>query len=196
MLTPPAARRRSGAPLVVALVLVVAAAGFLTWSLIHLGGSGADQDSARQAANTANARLADLRNGDIEVKTARDQALDAGRKGVVVLNTVDYQKVDASLDEWERVSTGDLHDQLVSSRKQSKQAIVTARSVTKPAVLTAAVQAVDAKAGTATVLVALKVSVSVGDAAPTDKFLRLTCTLLRTDQGWQLNSIGQVPYQS
>jgi Mce-associated membrane protein len=68
--------------------------------------------------------------------------------------------------------------------------------VTKPAVLTAAVQAVDAKAGTATVLVALKVSVSVGDAAPTDKFLRLTCTLLRTDQGWQLNSIGQVPYQS
>ena len=42
-------------------------------------------------------------------------------------------------------------------------------------------------------LVALRVNVTTAGNAPTDKYLRLEGTLLRTEQGWQLDSIGQVP---
>lgn len=182
--------------LVAALALVVVAAGLLVWSVIGMVSAGGDVDSARQAVTTANKRLADLRDDDsIEVKTARDQALAAGRKGVATMNTVDYCQVDANLDEWERITTGDLHDSIVNGREQSQAAITNAKSVTKATILAVAAEDVNAGAGTATVLVAVEVAVAVGDAAPTDRYLRITSTLLRTDQGWKLNGLGQVPYQ-
>jgi hypothetical protein len=33
-------------------------------------------------------------------------------------------------------------------------------------------------------------------AAPADRYLRLRVTLLRTEQGWKLDGMGQVPYES
>ena len=44
-------------------------------------------------------------------------------------------------------------------------------------------------------LVAVRVDVTLGDAEPTKRYMRMQSTLLRTDQGWKLDSIGQVPYQ-
>lgn len=189
-------RRRFGVPVIAAGVLVLAAAGFLGWSAVEFVSAGADVERARQDLAVANERVDDLREDDtIETKTARDEALDAARSGVVTMNTLDYRTVDDGLRAWERASTGALHDEVVNGRAQSRQAIVNARSVTKASVLSAAVKAVDERAGTATVLVALRVNITLGDAAPTEKFMRIQSTLLRTDQGWKLDSIGQVPYQ-
>jgi Mce-associated membrane protein len=189
-------RRRFGVPVIAAGVLVLAAAGFLGWSAVGFVSAGSDVERAKQDLAVANERLDDLREDDtIETKTARDEALDAARTGVVAMNTLDYRTVDDGLREWERATTGSLHDEIVNSRAQTRQAIANARSVTKAAVLSAAVKAVDDRAGTATVLVALRVNVTLGDAAPTEKFVRIQSTLQRTDQGWKLDSIGQVPYQ-
>jgi Mce-associated membrane protein len=153
-------------------------------------------DSARQAVTTANERLAGLREDDsVKVRTARDEALAAGRDGAVTMNTLDYREIDADLDKWARITTGDLHDQVVDGREQSKKAVTNAKSVTKATAMASAVAEVNEQAGTATVLVAVKVSVSMGDAAPTDRYVRLTSTLVRTDQGWRLAGIGQVPFQ-
>lgn len=195
MLTPPP-RRRLGGLFIAALAVVVVAAGFLVWSVVDLTSAGADVDDARQDVATANQHLKDLRDDDsVKVTTARDAALDAGGKGAVVMNTLDYRTVDAGMDAWERITTGDLHDQIVNGRTQSKQAITDAKSVTEAKLLSAAVEDVNEQAGTATVLVSMKVNVTVGSAAPIDKYMRLKCTLLRTGQDWKLNGIGQVPYQ-
>jgi Mce-associated membrane protein len=196
VLTQPPPRRRFGAPLIAALVIVMVAAGFLVWSVVDLTSAGSDVDDARQAVATANKHLKDLRaDGAVEVTTARDEALDAASKGAVVMNTLDYRKVDAGMDAWERVTTGDLHDEVVNGREQSTKAITDARSVTEAKLLSAAVEDVNERAGTATVLVSVKVNVTVGSAAPTDRYMRLKCTAQRTGQGWKLDGLGQVAVQ-
>lgn len=184
------------APLVAVLVVVVVAAGFLVWSVVGLVSAGADVDEAKQAVATATEHLEDLREDDtIAVKTARDEAHEAARTAVVTMNTLDYREADAGLDAWEAASTGELHDEIVRTRAESRRAIVDAKSVTKATVLSSAVEAVDDRAGTATVLAAVRVTVSTAGNEPTDKYQRLQCTLLRTEQGWKLDSLGQVPAQ-
>jgi Mce-associated membrane protein len=183
--------RQLGRPLIAALALVLVAVGFLAWSAVGFVSAGSDVDRARADLAAARERHG---SGADPVKTARDEALRAAQDAVVVMNTLDYRDVDAGLDKWTEVTTGSLHDEVVNGRAQSEQAIENAQSVTKATVLSAAVKAVDARAGTATVLVALKVNVSTGGAAATDKFMRMQGTLLRTDQGWKLDGLGQVPY--
>jgi Mce-associated membrane protein len=187
--------RRRSPLLVVAIVLAVAAAGFLAWSVASLVSAGTDVDHARDHLTAARAHLDDVRDqGGAAIRTARDQALAAGQEAVAVMNTLDYREIDADLDRWERVTTGALHDEVVTSRAQSKKAVEDAKSVTKAQVLSAAVAAVDEHS--ATVLVALKVNVSVAGAEPTDKYMRLRGTLARTGSAWQLDGIEQVAYGS
>jgi Mce-associated membrane protein len=192
MLTEPP-RRTFGPLLVTALVLVVVAAGFLTWSVVRLVSAGADVDRARQNLAAAQQRVAGRGDDDtIAIKTARDQAVAAGGKAVAIMNTLDYRTIDAGLDEWERVTTGSLHDEIVSGREQSRKAITDAKSVTKATVLAAAAQEVDERAGTATVLVSLKVTVAANGADPTDRYQRIKGTLARTGKEWKLDGIEQV----
>lgn len=191
MLTQPRPRRRW---LIAALAVVVVAAGFLGWSAVELMSAGADVDRAKQDLAAANERMEDARADDgFAISTARDQVLKAGREAVVVMNTIDYRDVDAGFDAWERVTTGELHDEIVSGRERYRQAITNARSVTTATPLSIAVKAVDERAGTASVITALLVNVTVGDNVPTDKYMRLAGTLLRTEQGWKLDTIGEVP---
>lgn len=195
MLTQPPPRRR--APLIAALVVVVVAAGFLAWSAVELMSAGSDVDRAKQDLAAANERLEDLRADDgVAISTARDQVLKAGQEAMVVMNTIDYRNIDAGMDAWERVTTGKLHDEVVKGRESSADAIANAKSVTKAELLSAAVEVVDERAGTATVIAALRVNVSVSGNEPTDKYMRLEGTLLRTEQGWKLDTIGQVPAAS
>lgn len=198
MLTAPRrGQRRVRWPLTAALALVALAAGFLVWSAVEFFSAGSDVDQARTDLTLAQERLEDLREDDaVAIRTARDEALKAGRDAVVTMNTLDYRDVDAGLDKWAEVTTGSLHDEVVNGRGESKQAIENAKSVTKVEVITSAVKAVDERAGTATVLVALKVNVSTSGNDPTDKYMRIEGTVFRTDQGWKLDGIKQVPYSS
>ena len=180
-----------------ALAVVVVAAGFLVWSVVDFVAAGSDVDRAKQDLAAATERLEDARDDDgVAIGSARDAALDAARRAVVVMNTVDYHSVDAGLDQWLDVTTGSLHDEVVSGRAESKKAIQNAKSVTKAKVLGAAVQEVDERADTATVLVSLHVDVSIGGAPPTSKFMRIRATMLRTEKGWKMDGIGQVPFGS
>lgn len=174
MLTAPRPTRRPGGPLVAALTLVVVATGFLAWSAVEFLSAGSAVDDARTDLAAATERLEDQREDDtVAIRTARDEALEAGRAAVVVMNTLDYRDVDAGLDKWVEITTGSLHDEVVAGRAQSRQAIENARSVTKAKAASSAVKEVDERAGTATVLVALQVDVSTGGAAPTTKYMRI-----------------------
>lgn len=124
----------------------------------------------------------------------RDEVNRVGQAAIVTMNTLDYRKVDQGLADWEAATTGTLHDEVVKGRKSSRDAIVAAQSVTKASVLSSAVSELDDRAGQASILVALKVNVTVKGQQPTDKFMRLAGKLQRTEDGWKLYEIGQVPY--
>ncbi len=124
----------------------------------------------------------------------RDEVNRVGQAAIVTMNTLDYKTVDQGLKDWESATTGDLHNEVVKGQKSSRDAIVSAQSVTKATVLSSAVSELDDRAGQASVLVALKVNVTVKGQQPTDKFMRLAGKLQRTADGWKLYEIGQVPY--
>ena len=124
----------------------------------------------------------------------RDEVNRVGVAAVVTMNTLDYKKVDDGLKDWESATTGALHDEVVKGKKTSRDAIVAAQSVTKATPLSSAVSELDDRAGQASILVALKVHVTVKGEEPTDKYMRLAAKLQRTDDGWKLYEIGRVAY--
>jgi Mce-associated membrane protein len=124
----------------------------------------------------------------------RDEVNRVGVAAVVTMNTLDYRKVDQGLADWEAATTGALHDEVVKGKKTSRDAIVAAQSVTKATPLSSAVSELDERAGQASILVALRVNVTVKGEEPKDKYMRLAAKLQRTDDGWKLYEIGQVPY--
>ncbi len=124
----------------------------------------------------------------------REDVVRVAQVAIATMNTLDYRKVDQGLDDWENVTTGELNTQVVQGRETSKEQIVAAQSVTKATVLSAGVVELDDRAGQASVLVALRVNVQVKDEKPVDKYRRLAGKLQRTDDGWKLYEIGEVPY--
>lgn len=124
----------------------------------------------------------------------RDEVNRVGVNAVVTMNTLDYNKVDEGLKDWESATTGALHDEVIKGKKTSRDAIVAAESVTQATPLSSAVSELDDRAGQASILVALKVHVTVKGEEPTDKYMRLAAKLQRTDDGWKLYEIGRVAY--
>lgn len=124
----------------------------------------------------------------------RDEVNRVGVAAVVTMNNLDYRKVDQGLADWEAATTGALHDEVVKGKKTSRDAIVAAESVTKATPLSSAVSELDERAGQASILVALRVNVTVKGEEPKDKYMRLAAKLQRTEDGWKLYEIGQVPY--
>lgn len=160
--------------LTAAIALVVAAAAVCGWFGVAWA----------RAAN----------DDSLSYSNARDEVNRVGANAVVTMNTLDYRKVDQGLADWEAATTGSLNDEIVKGKKTSRDAIVQAQSVTKATVLSSAVSELDDRAGQASILVALKVNVTVKGQQPADKFMRLAGKLQRTQDGWKLYEIGQVPY--
>jgi Mce-associated membrane protein len=146
----------------------------------------------------------------------RDEVNRVGQVAVATLNTLDYRKIDQGLKDWEAATTGELHSQIVENRATFRDSIVARQSVGKATVLSSAVRELDERAGKATVMVAIRTDVDVteqGTQLPPEtpgieckqvdgqryrcqgvKYQRIEGTLQRTDAGWKLDGIGQVPF--
>jgi Mce-associated membrane protein len=172
--TKPGARGWLAEPLVAtALVLAVLAAGFAAWA-------GWSLYRASNAGPPAAAQL-------------RDQVLQAGEQAVQNFNTLDYRKVAAGLALWEQSSTGPLHTEIVAGRAQFTRQIEQTKTVTTARILDAALTALNPRAGTASVIVAVQITVTPASGSPVTKQSRLLGTLARTPSGWKLSALGQVP---
>ena len=156
-----------------ALVLAVLAAGFAAWS-------GWSLYQASNAAPPASAQL-------------RDQVLQAGEQAAQNFNTLDYRKVAAGLALWEQSSTGALHTEIVAGRSQFTQQIEQTKTVTTARILDGALTALNPRAGTASIMVAVQITVTPASGSPATKQSRLLGTLTRTPSGWKLSALGQVP---
>ncbi|WP_328379395.1 hypothetical protein OHB13_31950 [Streptomyces sp. NBC_00440] len=158
---------------VVALALALLAAGAAGW-----GGwswyAAAHDDSAAYARS-------------------RDQVLAAGEQAVQNMNTLDHRKLTTGLDAWEASTTGDLHKQLTDGRPEFEKQIKQAQTVSTARVLSGAVTELDVRAGRASVMVALRITVTAPKGKPAEKESRLLGELTRTSGGWKLSALGQAP---
>ncbi|WP_406112948.1 nuclear transport factor 2 family protein [Streptomyces sp. NBC_01014] len=123
----------------------------------------------------------------------RDSVLAAGEQAVQNMNTLDHRKVASGLDAWESSTTGDLHQQLTNGRTEFEKQIKEARTVSTAKVLSGAVTELDARTGKASVMVALRITVTAPKGKPSEKESRLLGELTRTSGGWKLSALGQAP---
>ena len=156
-----------------ALVLVVIAAVFAGWA-------GWSWYSAAHAGPSASAQL-------------RDRVLQAGEQAVQNFNTLDYRKVTQGLALWEQSSTGTLHDEIVAGHAQFARDIQQTKTVTTARILDGALTSLNARSGTANIIVALQITVTPVKGAPVTKQSRLAGRLTRTTAGWKLSALGAVP---
>jgi Mce-associated membrane protein len=132
-------------------------------------------------------------SGPSSYAQARDVALQAGEQAAQNLNTLDYRTASKGLALWEQSSTGTLHEEIVAGRAQFLQQVEQARTVTTARVLDAALTSLDTRTGTATIIVAVQLTVTPPKGTAVTKQNRLTGQLTRTASGWKLSSLGQVP---
>ena len=121
----------------------------------------------------------------------RDQALQAGEQAVQNFNTLDYRKVAAGLALWEQSSTGPLHAEIIAGRSQFERQIQQTKTVTTARILDGALTALNPR--TASIIVAVQITVTPANGAPVIKQSRLAGTLTKTASGWKLSQLGQVP---
>ena len=119
--------------------------------------------------------------------------LQAGEQAVQNFNTLDYRKVAAGLALWEQSSTGPLHAEIVAGRGQFTQQIEQTKTVTTARILDGALTALNTRAGTASIMVAVQITVTPVSGTPATKQSRLLGTLTMTRSGWKLSALGQVP---
>ncbi|MQA10054.1 MAG: hypothetical protein GEU98_16165 [Pseudonocardiaceae bacterium] len=129
----------------------------------------------------------------LEYASARDEVLRAGRQHVIELTTLDHDNVDKGIARWLASSTGALRDELASTDAKTKKSLREAKTVANGKVLDAAVTELDLDAGTATMLASVEITVSEQGSEPTSQRNRFTVQLARTDGGWKLSALDQVP---
>ena len=144
--------------------------------------------SDSEPANPAPTTSADA--ADTRLAAERDAALKDGGAAVEVFNTLDYRDIEAGLDRWESAATGELLTQLRDNREQYVTQVANAKSTSTATVLDAGLTDLDERAGTARLIAAVSIDVTVGGQAPTTKRNRLTADLERTDDSWKVSKIG------
>jgi Mce-associated membrane protein len=123
----------------------------------------------------------------------RDEVLRSAEQAVQNLNTLDYRTADSGIDLWIESTTGSLHDQLTQGRQNFLTQIQKAKTITTAKILDGAVTELDDRAGKASVIVAIELTVTPATGRPNTKRERLAGQLTRTGSTWKLSSIGQVP---
>jgi Mce-associated membrane protein len=132
-------------------------------------------------------------DSDAQFSATRDDVLQAAEQGAVNLNTLDYRTAEEGVRLWQQSTTGDLHDQLVSGATGFLAQVRQAKTVTTARVLEGAVTELDERAGRASAIIALDVTVTPATGQPSNKRQRLAAQLTRTGSGWRLSALGQVP---
>ncbi|HEV3379380.1 MAG TPA: hypothetical protein VG142_00100 [Trebonia sp.] len=157
-------------PLAAASALAVAAAACAGWF-------GWSWHSAAHSPALADAR-------------ARDVALAGAEQAVLNFNTLDYHQASAGLNLWLESSAGSLHSQLAQNLKQEVQLVQGKKTITTAKILDGAVTQLDTGAGTASVMVAVDVTVTPAKGSPFTERESEIGQVTRTSSGWKLTSLG------
>lgn len=161
-------------PLLAALtVLVLAAAACAAWF-------GSSWLSAARSATLAEART-------------RDTVLQQAEQAVLNFNTLNYHHAAQGLQIWLASSTGELHAELAQNLSQEVQLVQERKTITTARVLVGAVTQLATGPGTATVMVAVVVTVTPSKGSPFNESESEEGQLNRTSSGWKLSALGYPP---
>lgn len=155
------------AAMAVLAVAAAACAGWFGWSWY---------------AAAHSAALADAR--------ARDVVLQDAEQSVLNFNTLDYHQAPAGLKLWLDSSTGTLHSQLSSGLQQEVKLVQSKKTITTAKILDGAVTQLDTAAGTASVMVAVDVTVTPSKGSPFTERESEVGQLARTSSGWKLSALS------
>lgn len=161
-------RRRAWPVVVLALAVLIAGAGLLSW---------------RRAAH----------DDDLAQARTRDAVLAAATAHIDALNSLDYRHVDAGLAQWRAVTTGTLHDQLSEVSADEQKLLADQKKVSIGKVTDAAVFSLDED--TATVVAAVEVSVEDDlhpDRPATVKRNRYSADMVLVHGHWLVEKLQQV----
>lgn len=129
-------------------------------------------------------------DASIEYAASRDRVLVEATQAVEVLNTLDHDDLDAGLAAWVEVSTGTLRDQLSSLRPEDREALGATGSVSTATVLDAGLTELDLRAGSATGIFVVEITVDAGTGPAEAKRSRYVGDLVRGDDDrWRFASL-------
>ncbi|WAL99664.1 hypothetical protein [Streptomyces sp. Je 1-369] len=132
-------------------------------------------------------------DADLAYARDRDGALDAARRHIAVLNTMDGKDVRGSLRAWAQAADGPLADELRRTGDAGAGALEQEGTTTRATVTDAAVVALDTRAGTAKVIASVRVEVAERTGKSTTDRKRFEAGLDRKEAGWKLGSLTAVP---
>lgn len=134
--------------------------------------------------------LSAAHSGSLAEGRTRDTVLREAEQGVVNLNTLDYRHAAQSMRVWLASSTGKLHSELAKNSGQEVKQVEQSKTVTTVKVLGGAVTGLAAGPGTATVMVAIEITVTSSGGSPSDQAESVIGHLTRGSSGWKLSSLG------
>ncbi|GAB3904870.1 hypothetical protein GCM10029964_099290 [Kibdelosporangium lantanae] len=120
----------------------------------------------------------------------RDTVLADSQRYAVDLNTLDYRNPD--FDRWRNAATGALLDRLTRNEDADKANALNTRTVSTARVVTAAVTNLNSHTGSASVIAAVEITLSLNGAAPAPKVSRVDMDLTRTPGGWKVSGLEVV----
>jgi Mce-associated membrane protein len=121
---------------------------------------------------------------------ARDVVLQDAEQSVLNFNTLDYRQASSGLHLWLASSTGALHSQLAQNLQQEVTLVQGKKTITTAKILDGAVTQLDTGARTASVMVAVDVTVTPAKGGPFTERESEVGQLTRTSSGWKLSSLG------
>lgn len=130
----------------------------------------------------------------LDYSKVRDDVTRVATAAVITVNTLDYRRVDEDLQNWADATTGTLHDEIAGIDDATRKTATDSKSVGSATVHSLAVRELDERAGTAIVIAAVQLDVTVEGQEPVAKYQRLEATMTRVNGEWKLESIGQVPF--
>lgn len=117
----------------------------------------------------------------------RDAVLAAASDALVALNTIDYHNAGAAVDRWIQVSTGQLGQTLRGDRQLHLGRAIATK--TEASATVAQVAVAELRDHTARVIAVLDIRLSFNGAPPSAKRSRLLADLMRTPDGWKVDSV-------
>jgi Mce-associated membrane protein len=132
------------------------------------------------------------RDGDRAFGEARDDAAQAGRAQVAILNTIDYRQAGDGFARWLAASTGPLHDELQRGRSANLDQIQRAKASAVATVTDAAVTKLDRRAGTAELLVSVEIRLTPAGGAESTQRNRYRVNMTRTGDGWKVSTLSAI----
>jgi len=134
--------------------------------------------------------LSAARSGSLAEARTRDTVLQEAEQGVLNFNTLNYHQAARGLQVWLASSTGELHAELAQNLREEVQLVQQRKTITTARILDGAVTQLATGPGTATVMVAVEVTVTPSKGSPFVESESEVGQLARTGSGWKLSALG------